>query len=158
MPMQISKAQMEEVYEKGKRLMARARGMADKSEAIVERVVQTAEVQVGAFTFGVINGRFNAPEIAGVPADLGAGLGLHLMSFAGLGGAQSKHMQAFGDGALASYFTNLGNTVGSRMRQRAGTAATPAASPAALTPGGATAGALTDSEVAKLAQAAAART
>lgn len=154
MPMQISKSQMAEYVEKGKRMMARARGMAEKSEALVERAVQTAEVQVGAFSFGLINGRFNAPELAGVPVDLGAGLGLHLLSIAGIGGGQAKHLQAFGDGALASYFTNLGNTVGNRMRTRAASPAAPGALPAGTN----VAGNLSDAEVARLAQAAAART
>jgi|GEM_PF-1112262 len=154
MAFQISKAQVTELQEKAKRAFARARGMAEKSEAVVERVVQSAEVQAGAFAFGLVNGRFNAPEIAGVPIDLGAGLGLHFLSFAGIGGGQAKHMQAFGDGALASYFTNLGNTVGTRMRSRA---AAPAAQPTGAIAGGngAVAGALTDSEVARLANAAA---
>jgi hypothetical protein len=82
-------------------------------------VVQTFEIQTGAFAFGVINGRWARPEVVGIPVDALTGIGLHVAGFL-VDSAGGKHMHNLGDGALASYTAGLGTGIGAKMRAEAG--------------------------------------
>lgn len=113
--MEISRAQVSDLRERAQRAMARARNMAEKSEAIVATALRTAEVGGAAFGMGVVKGRFGSIELVGVPIDLIASSGLHLLGFFG-GDKYADHLHALGDGALASYLTTLGAGVGAGMR------------------------------------------
>lgn len=116
--MEISRAQVSELREKAQRAMARARNMAEKSEKVIETALRTAEVGGAAFGMGVVKGRFGNIEVVGVPIDLVAASGLHLLGFFG-GDRYADHLHALGDGALASYLTTLGTGVGRGMLEPA---------------------------------------
>ena len=83
-----------------------------KADKAVATVITSSEVGASAFLFGLIQGKFGGCSIVGVPADLLSGLALHVLAFAGIGGANAHHLHAFGDGALASYLNSLGKQVG----------------------------------------------
>ena len=51
----------------------------------------------------------------GVPVDLIAGVGLHALGYLGVAGKAQDHLHAFGDGALAVWFSGLGAGVGARI-------------------------------------------
>jgi len=93
-------------------LVKRTQGIRAKTESTVEHMVQSAEVSASAFAFGAMQGKMGPVKVMGVPADLGAGVAMHLIGFAGLAGKASSHLHAFGDGALASFFFTLGRGVG----------------------------------------------
>jgi hypothetical protein len=90
----------------------RARSTIAKHEAIAGTVIKTAEVGAAAFVCGVVQGKYPGKDIFGLPIDLTAGLALHILGFAGVGGRYASHMHAFGDGALASYLVSVGKDVG----------------------------------------------
>lgn len=94
------------------RKIARAERMKLRTEAAIATVVNTSEVSASAFLFGLAQGKFGGISLVGVPVDLLAGLGLHILGFAGIGGKNANHLHAFADGALASFFTGLGRQVG----------------------------------------------
>lgn len=102
------------------RYMGSAQATLRKHEQVVSTVVNTAEVGAAAFLCGVAQGKWPGTGVWGVPVDLVAGLGLHVLAFAGIGGKYSSHLHAFGDGALASYLVTLGRDVGSKMSGMAG--------------------------------------
>lgn len=102
--------------------------MRDKAKGTVERVVgsvvQTAEVQAGAFVGGVIQGKTydtktkRSATIAGIPVEAAAGTALHIMGVFGLAGDHSRHLHNVGDGLVASFVTKLGAGIGSEWRER----------------------------------------
>lgn len=95
------------------RLANRAKGVIAQQHERTNTVINTAEVSAASFLFGLAQGKFGGIEIVGVPIDLIAGLGLHVMGFMNVAGkANSRHLHAFGDGALASFFNGLGRNVG----------------------------------------------
>jgi hypothetical protein len=138
---QVTKQQAEEWRNRAERLMARAKNITEKSEETVGQVIRTMEVGGAAFAAGVLKGRYGTVEVAGVPADLGASAGLHLVGFFG-GGKYKEHLHSLGDGVLASYLTTVGAGIGDRMARENASAALPAAAPPApvLAPGAAASG------------------
>jgi hypothetical protein len=126
----ISKAQLQDIRSKAERMITRAKHITEKSEEAVGQVIQTVEIGGAAFASGLIKGRFGNVEVVGVPADLGAGSALHLLAFFG-GGKYKSHLHNFADGIIASYLTQLGAGIGSRMATEATRAA--ATTPAAVT-------------------------
>ncbi len=95
------------------RMTAKAKGVIEKSKETMATVVTTSEVGAAAFLFGLAQGKFGGIQIVGVPLDLLAGIGLHIAAFSGVGGkGNDKHLHAFADGALASFFNHLGRDVG----------------------------------------------
>jgi len=93
----------------------RAKAALEKAGDAVDNLIRTSEVAVSAFAFGVLQGKFRKQggvTLLGIPVDLIAGVGFHALGLAGVGGRNSHHLHAFGDGALASYFTTLGRGVG----------------------------------------------
>lgn len=95
------------------RMTTKAKNIIERSKQTMETVVTTTEVSAASFLFGLAQGKFGGIQIVGVPLDLLAGIGLHIMAFSGVGGKNSQsHMHAFGDGALASFFNHIGRDVG----------------------------------------------
>lgn len=92
-----------------------ARAKVAKHERVAGTVIQTAEVGAAAFLCGVVQGKFPNKNLFGIPYDLAAGLALHVMGFAGVGGKYASHMHSFGDGALASYLVTTGKGVGANL-------------------------------------------
>lgn len=96
--------------------LARAKAKGDK---MANTVIRTAEVGMGAFVMGGIQGRFGDVSIGPVPVSLGSGLLLHAAGFAGVGGRNASHLHAIGDGCLAAYLATLGTGVGADLRKKA---------------------------------------
>jgi hypothetical protein len=113
MALSVSQRDIVNFKQRVDRMTAKAKGVIEKSKHTVETVVTTTEVGAAAFLFGLAQGKFGGIQIVGVPLDLLAGIGLHIAAFAGVGGkGTEKHMHAFADGALASFFNHLGRDVG----------------------------------------------
>ena len=81
------------------------------------KIVRGVEVGISSFTFGVLQGKFKASgglTAFGLPVDLLAGAGFHVLGLFGFARPYAHHLHAFGDGALASFFTTTGYRVGER--------------------------------------------
>jgi hypothetical protein len=85
-----------------------------EDDAVSAQVVETC---AAAFAAGFSRGRWGKVEIAGVPADLGAGVLLHLLAWSGVAREQSRDLHNLAEGALATYFATLGASAGKRVRQ-----------------------------------------
>lgn len=81
-------------------------------------VIQTAEVGAAAFACGIVQGVWPGRSLWGVPYDLLAGLGLHVLAFAGVGKGYQKHMHALGDGALAAFLVTVGRDAGGELKRK----------------------------------------
>lgn len=101
----------------------------------MEQALQSLEVGGAALGLGFVHGRKGTmPEKFGVPLDLGAAIGLHLLAFSGYTKGAAKHLHALGDGALAYYLGSLGGQWGQKRRKAAGEL-TGAATPRTITAG-----------------------
>src|SRR5574343_891916 len=112
MPLKISHGDLVRLKDQTTKLQARLKTVSAKSKGTVEALVRTAEVGSAAFALGAMQGRFGSVSVVGVPAELGAAIGLHALGAFGVGGEAAKHLHSFGDGALASYLSTLGRGVG----------------------------------------------
>ncbi len=119
MPISISRSQLAKLSRHAGTMTKRAGRLKDKTEKAVNTLVSTAEVSATSFGFGIVRGRFGSVDIVGVPLELGAGVGLHVLSFLGVAGKAAKHLHSFADGALAAYLTTLGHTIGMDMKKKA---------------------------------------
>lgn len=100
------------------RAAARARNVSKKADKVVETAVHTAEVGSAAFLAGVVQGRYGAIEIVGVPVELLGGIGLHMVGFMG-NSRNASHMHGFANGLLAAYATTAGRGVGRTWKSKA---------------------------------------
>jgi hypothetical protein len=100
-----------------------ARGLLGSADRFLSRElksVRTADVALSSFAFGVIQGRFKSQgglTLLGLPVDLLAGATFHVMGLFDFSRPYAHHLHAFGDGALASFFTTTGYRVGERWSQ-----------------------------------------
>ena len=103
-----------------------ARGLLHRADGLLTRElrsVRSSEIALSAFTFGALQGRFKAQgglTVFALPVDLLAGATFHVLGLLGFAKHYSHHLHAFGDGALASFFTTTGYRVGERMASGAG--------------------------------------
>jgi hypothetical protein len=113
MPLKISAAEVKNALTEVNRWRAKAQGIAKSGEKTTERIVRTVEVSAAGFAIGVVKGKWGADaKVWGVPVDLIAGVGLHALGYLGIAGKAQEHLHAFGDGALAIWFSGLGAGVG----------------------------------------------
>jgi len=113
MALSVSQRDIVNFKQRVDRMTAKAKNVIERSRATMETVVTTTEVGAAAFLFGLAQGKFGGIQIVGVPLDLLAGIGLHIAAFSGVGGkGNEKHLHAFADGALSSFFNHLGRDVG----------------------------------------------
>ena len=100
------------------RKVALAQKKAKKIRAVadekVEHIVRSSEVFMGAAVAGVARGKYGKKEISGVPMELLIGGGLHLAGLFGVGGDMKSHLHAFGDGMLAVFAADVGESVGKK--------------------------------------------
>jgi len=102
------------------RAMTKAKNVLVTQKERANVILNTAEVSAASFIFGLAQGKFGGIEIVGVPIDAIAGIALHVVGFTGVGGrANSRHFHAFADGALASFFNNMGRGVGYTVQTEA---------------------------------------
>jgi hypothetical protein len=79
--------------------------------------VRTGAISLSAFTFGVIQGKYQPDggcTLAGLPVDMLSGLVFHTVSLFGFARNYSSLLHAFGDGALATFLATTGYRVGER--------------------------------------------
>lgn len=113
MALSVSQKDIVNFKQRVDRMTTKAKNVIERSKQTMETVVTTTEVGAAAFLFGLAQGKFGGIQIVGVPLDLLAGIGLHIAAFSGVGGkGNQKHLHAFADGALASFFNHLGRDVG----------------------------------------------
>jgi hypothetical protein len=110
--MATSNTNLKKMAEVADRLKGQLGRYKEQAQATLGVVVQTSEIGIAAFGFGVIRGKFPEPALFGVPVDLAAGLGMHILGFFGGAGNYTEHAHNFGDGALASYLSALGTGLG----------------------------------------------
>jgi hypothetical protein len=103
-----------------------ARGLLRGADVSLRReikVVRTSEIVLGSFSFGLLQGRFKDKgglTLFGLPVDLLAGTAFHILGLLPFTRGYSHHLHAFGDGALASFFTTTGYRVGERWAKGGG--------------------------------------
>lgn len=90
-----------------------------KGDEMAGTMVRSAEVGMGAFVMGGIQGRFGDVSVGPIPVSLGSGLLLHAAGFAGVGGKNASHLHGIADGCLAAYLTTIGTGVGANLRKKA---------------------------------------
>lgn len=114
--MNLTVKQLGDLEQKFTSLKASAKRVREEAQETVMTVVRSVEVGGTAFGLGIVNGRFQRPELLGVPADLLVAIGAH-----GLGFAMDKnvapHCHNIGDGALCSYLSTMGIGIGTKMFQ-----------------------------------------
>lgn len=135
---------------KASALASKAKQALDRADEAVATVVTTAEVSAASFLFGLAQGKYGGIALVGVPVDLLAGLGLHILAFAGIGGKNSHHLHAFGDGALASFFGGIGRQVGRSIQSPEDRARIATSVQGALDGGTTGGGSLADEELARM--------
>lgn len=113
--MQLSLAKLEDLQSRYAGMKKRVQSIQEDAKEKIMVVVQTAEIGTSSFAFGVINARWNSPELLGVPVDALTALGLHAAGFL-LDNEGSAHLHNLGDGAVASYLVKLGSGIGAKMR------------------------------------------
>ena len=103
-----------------------ARGLLRRADSVLSKELKTvraSEIALSSFTFGVLQGKFKASgglTAFGLPVDLLAGAGFHILGLFGFAKPYAHHLHAFGDGALASFFTTTGYRVGERWASGGG--------------------------------------
>ncbi len=101
---------------------ARAEGKIEKAKEKATEMMgmglQAVEVGGAAFAFGYAHQRYGTNgelQIAGVSADLVAGLGLHAFSLlGGFGAKYAEHGHNLGDGCIASFAFRMGSQMGAQ--------------------------------------------
>lgn len=113
--MAISLSKLKDLSSRYQGMQKRVAAIKEEAEEKVMVVVQTAEINTASFGFGVVNGRWNRPELVGIPADALAGMLLHAAGFM-VDSNAGKHLHNLGDGALSCYSAGLGTGIGAKMR------------------------------------------
>lgn len=119
MALQMSRSEVMRLAKKAESLQNRVKKATEKADQVIEKVVRTAEVGASAFSFGLVQGRYGLIELAGVPIDLAAGIGGHILGFMGVGGQMNSHVHSLADGALAAYAVTMGRGAGEKWKQSA---------------------------------------
>ena len=80
--------------------------------------VRTGAISLSAFTFGVIQGKYQKQgglTLAGLPVDMLSGAAFHVVALFGFARNYAPLLHAFGDGALATFLATTGYRVGERL-------------------------------------------
>jgi hypothetical protein len=105
---------------------AGARGLLRGTDSALRRElrsVRSSEIALSSFSFGVLQGRFKDKgglTFFALPVDLLAGATMHILGLFPFAKPYAHHLHAFGDGALASFFTTTGYRVGERWARGGG--------------------------------------
>lgn len=97
-----------------------ARGLLRHADSVLSRelkTVRSSEIALSSFAFGVLQGKFKSQggiTMFGLPLDLLSGAAFHIIGLFPFAKPYAHHLHAFGDGALASFFTTTGYRVGER--------------------------------------------
>ena len=117
MPMKVAASSLTRYKNIAEKAMERARRVREKGQEAVERGVRTFVSTGTAFGLGVVQGRTGGVELFGkLPRELLVGAGAHVAGYMRMGGKNSEHLHAVGDGALALYAGTMGRAVGSQWK------------------------------------------
>lgn len=112
----ITKADATRYLQRAQSATAALKRTREHMTEVVEDAVAAFEMASTAFAFGIVNGRWGGVEFIGLPVDLWAGVGAHILGFAGIA---PTHLHAIGNGAIGSYVYTLGAGIGREMREKA---------------------------------------
>jgi hypothetical protein len=113
----ISMNAVHELAERAHRAEKKIENAREKATEIMGQTLQLVEVAGAAFAFGYAHQRYGTNGellVAGVPADLAAGLGLHAFSLLGGFSKYSEHGHNLADGCLAAYGFRMGSQMGAQ--------------------------------------------
>ena len=116
-----SLSKMRDLYEGARNRMAK---MKEQSEAIIGEGLKVVEVSGSAFALGYANERYGKGGelmVAGVPVDLGVGVGLLGVTLFGGLGKYAEHGANVAAGALAAFGYRSGAEMGRAALAKAGT-------------------------------------
>jgi hypothetical protein len=120
MALQITRRDIDRAMATAEKAARHAEKIQGKSESVMAHMTQSLEIGAAALASGVVKGRFGAVSLGPVPADLLAGVALHVLGFAGLAGKYDDDLHNFGDGVLAGYLVQLGAGFGTQWRIKSG--------------------------------------
>lgn len=110
--MNMTLRQLEDLAKQAKSNKDKVKKYKEEAQKAVNGILNVVEVNGTAFGMGVINGRFQNPQLLGVPVDLGAGVAMQIMSLFDLA---PEHLRAVGNGLTSTYFSALGTGIGAKM-------------------------------------------
>jgi len=97
-------------------LKAKMANWREKGQEQLGHALQAVEVGGTAFAFGFARGKMADADgnldVAGIPASLGAAIGMHALGFMGVFGKHDEHAHNIADGALAEYAAVQGMRMG----------------------------------------------
>lgn len=118
MARKVSSRALSQMERKYKSALARVRRVKDEGERIAGQLQGAAITTGTAFGLSYMSHRFRDEngqagiEIVGVPLDLGLGLGLHVATLFGVFGKWAEGAAQVANGALASWGTTIGASMG----------------------------------------------
>jgi hypothetical protein len=111
-----AKASMTQFKKLQKRLETaqnRAKKIREVADDKVAVLIKTTEVSGAAFAAGVLRGAFpKSANMVGIPNELAIAAAFHGVALFGGKGSSTQHLHNFGDGFLAAFAVNLGQSVG----------------------------------------------
>lgn len=117
----VSLARVNHLLDKVKSLQASKKNAIQHAKRGVVMVADSAVIGVGAFGFGVAQGRFGEKKVLGIPVELVGAAAFHGAALMDVGGKEmTRQFHNLGNGALAAFVSAVGRGVGKRMRSKAG--------------------------------------
>ena len=137
-------------------LANRARSALAKADSVLDKGITAGVTGLTAFGLGVAKGyQGGGIELVGIPVDAWVAVGAHALGFFGVAGSKSDYFNAMGNGALASWATDMGRGVGITWKRKRAEAGLPGGSTASL-PAAASGASISDEDLIAMARGAAA--
>lgn len=103
--------------QRAERAEKRESRLRERGARVIEKIVRTGEVALGATIGGLIQGKAQTGMIGPVPIDLGLGVIANGLAAADVfGDRASEHLGNVGDGLIAAWGADLGHAVGARWK------------------------------------------
>ncbi len=117
----VSLAKVNHLMDRVKKLQVSRQNAIHKAKKSLVMVADAAVVNLGAFSLGMVQGRFGEKKILGIPVEIATAAALHGAGLMDVGGSGMSHQfHNLGNGALCAYTAALGRGVGKRMRAKSG--------------------------------------
>lgn len=113
--MRVERSEYESMVEKGQKAYSKLRSVGERVKEQMAHVRQTLEVNAAAFGVSWAVGRWGDEKgwsLWGVPVELGAGVVLQGLGYAGVLGAYKEDAHNLGDGAFAAFVGRKGLELG----------------------------------------------
>lgn len=118
MAIQVSRASLAKVETRLDRALNRLRTVKKEGEAVMEKMLATAETSGMAFGLGILNGYHGPITVAKVPLEVLLAGTLSLGGYFGLAGKHSDHLNHLGNGALAAWSVVKGVQIGAELKAK----------------------------------------